>query len=66
MLGAPSIVPEVGRGICLPSISTYYYLGGLSGPPIQGSPTRQLQGSPQELKSYIAGQPPVNMQSLHK
>ena len=49
--GAPAIVPQVGRGLCFAPVTTYYYLGGLSAGPIEGSATRQLAGS-RGLRSY--------------
>ncbi len=47
-------------GLCSPRFSTYYYLGGLSAGPIEGSPTRQLEGSPKDINYYITG----NYQSI--
>ncbi len=41
MFGAPSFVPEVGRGYVTTPVTTYYYLGELAAPLINGLPTRQ-------------------------
>ena len=60
MCVAPSIVPEVGRGIAMVTpVPSYYYLGELAGPLTGGSPTRQPEGSPAGASFVFKGTRPV-------
>ncbi len=46
MFGAPTTVPEVGRGLWLPRFHASTTHGRLTTPPIYGPPPRQPEGSP--------------------